>query len=166
VEKPESEQFWRRCSICKKPIAYQSLYQKCNVSTCRKHAYCSVDCWSVHVPVMGHKSSWAEEETAPANNGNDRETESTGATPVRRLIIDNKSSSNQSATADSSAYSTTDVLIVASKLKDYVKNKHGMNTSGNVMEELSHNVRRIVDDAVIRARQEGRKTLMDRDFQA
>jgi histone H3/H4 len=41
-----------------------------------------------------------------------------------------------------------------------------MNTSGNVMEELSHNVRRIVDDAVIRARQEGRKTLMDRDFQA
>jgi hypothetical protein len=115
---------------------------------------------------MGHKSSWAEEETAPANNGNDRETESTGATPVRRLIIDNKSSSNQSATADSSAYSTTDVLIVASKLKDYVKNKHGMNTSGNVMEELSHNVRRIVDDAVIRARQEGRKTLMDRDFQA
>ena len=57
-----------------------------------------------------------------------------------------------------------EVLIVASKLKKYVKDKHDLNTSGNVMERLSDLVRDLVDDAVIRARQEGRKTLMDRDF--
>ena len=57
-----------------------------------------------------------------------------------------------------------EVLIVASKLKKYVKDRHDLNTSASVMDKLSDLVRYLVDDAVIRARQEGRKTLMDRDF--
>ena len=56
-----------------------------------------------------------------------------------------------------------DILIVASKLKSYVKSKHGMNTA-NVMDALSDIVRFHVDQAVEKAREEGRKTLMDRDF--
>ena len=52
-----------------------------------------------------------------------------------------------------------EVLIVASKLKKYVKDRHDLNTSGNVMERLSDLVRGLVDDAVIRARQEGAKNV-------
>ena len=57
-----------------------------------------------------------------------------------------------------------DILVVASKLKKYVKEKHGLNTSQNVMETLSGIVRLAADRAVENAKREGRKTLMDRDF--
>ena len=57
-----------------------------------------------------------------------------------------------------------DVLIVASKLKGYIKSKGGMNTSDAVMKQLSARVRQLCDQAMDRARAEGRKTVMDRDF--
>ena len=57
-----------------------------------------------------------------------------------------------------------DVLVVVSKLKAYIKAKSGMNTSGDVAENLSDKLRRLCDDAIIRARQDGRKTVMARDF--
>jgi histone H3/H4 len=57
-----------------------------------------------------------------------------------------------------------DVLIVTSKLKAYVKAKHDMNTAGNVPERLSDKLRSLIDEACMRAKSEGRKTLMDRDF--
>jgi len=74
----------------------------------------------------------------------------------------------QSASAGTPATLATDVprevLIVASKLKQYVKARSGLNTSDAVMERLSDLVRRLCDDAIMRASEEGRKTLMDRDF--
>jgi histone H3/H4 len=57
-----------------------------------------------------------------------------------------------------------DVLIVASKLKAYVRAKSGMNTSDSVIKALSDTVRRHCDAAIERAKSEGRKTVMDRDF--
>ena len=57
-----------------------------------------------------------------------------------------------------------EVLIVASKVKTYVKQKGGLNTSANVFTRLSEIVRQICDEAMDSARQDGRKTLMDRDF--
>lgn len=63
-----------------------------------------------------------------------------------------------------SAQTEKDVLVVVSKLKNYVKSKAGMNTSGNVAPTLSDIIRRLCDDAIERARQDGRKTVMDRDF--
>ncbi len=57
-----------------------------------------------------------------------------------------------------------EVLIVASKLKQYVRARGDMNTSDSVMEVLSRRVRALCDDAILRAREDGRKTLMDRDF--
>ena len=36
---------------------------------------------------------------------------------------------------------TTEVLVVASKLKNYIRAKSGMNTSGSVMEALSGRIR-------------------------
>jgi hypothetical protein len=57
-----------------------------------------------------------------------------------------------------------DILIVASKLKAYVRARSGMNTSDGVMEALSDIVRELCDAAVQRAAADGRKTLMARDF--
>lgn len=57
-----------------------------------------------------------------------------------------------------------EVLIVASKLKSYIKDKAQMNTSGAVVEALSEKVRQLTDQAIARAQADGRKTVMDRDF--
>ena len=58
-----------------------------------------------------------------------------------------------------------DILVVSSKLKGYIKGKSGMNTAGNVAEALSDRIRELCDRAVERAKSDGRKTLMDRDFE-
>jgi histone H3/H4 len=57
-----------------------------------------------------------------------------------------------------------EVLVVASKLRNYIKTKSGMNTSAAVMEALSNKVRQLCDQAIENAKREGRKTVMDRDF--
>ena len=56
------------------------------------------------------------------------------------------------------------VLVVASKIKNYIREKAGMNTSGKVMEILSEKVQLLCDSAIEAAKQDGRKTVMDRDF--
>lgn len=64
-----SEEIWKRCSSCKKPIVFRSKYWVCNVSTCNRKrtglSFCSVSCWDAHVPLMNHRDSWAEERKAP-----------------------------------------------------------------------------------------------------
>ena len=57
------------------------------------------------------------------------------------------------------------VLVVVSKLKNYVREKSGMNTSGNVAPKISEKVRELCDQAIEVAKADGRKTVMDRDFQ-
>ena len=57
-----------------------------------------------------------------------------------------------------------EVLIVTSKLKKYIKDKAGMNTAGDVAEVLSSKVRELVDQAIENAKNDGRKTVKDRDF--
>jgi histone H3/H4 len=58
-----------------------------------------------------------------------------------------------------------EVLVVASKVKNYIRGKSGMNTSAAVMDILSAKVRELADRAIETAKSEGRKTVMDRDFQ-
>ena len=58
-----------------------------------------------------------------------------------------------------------DILVVVSKLKAYVRSKAGMNTSGNVAPKLSAIVRTLCDRAIENAKNDGRKTIMDRDFE-
>jgi histone H3/H4 len=65
---------------------------------------------------------------------------------------------------DSSSEETTEVLVVASKLKNYIRAKSGINTSGTVMEALSGKIRYLCDQAIANAKSDGRKTVMDRDF--
>ncbi|MBS1963816.1 MAG: hypothetical protein JST04_16520 [Bdellovibrionales bacterium] len=61
---------WKKCSSCKKPIAFKALYWVCNVSTCNRKrtglAFCTVACWDAHQPMMNHRESWAEERKAPS----------------------------------------------------------------------------------------------------
>lgn len=56
------------------------------------------------------------------------------------------------------------VLVVASKVKAYIKEKSGMNTSSTVMEALTRVVERECEKAIERAKNDKRKTVMDRDF--
>ena len=150
--------YWRKCGSCKKEIGFNTIYQACNVSTCKKLVFCSVDCWNLHNPVMNHKSSWAEENRSPKKENYQVEDDSNAP---RRILVTNRPSESSAV----GSASEEDILIVASKLKQYVKDKYDMNTSANVMEALSHVVRRQTDRAVARAKSEGRKTLMDRDFE-
>ncbi len=60
----------------------------------------------------------------------------------------------------------TDVLVVASKLKAYIREKSGMNTSSAVISVLSDRIRKMCDEAIEKATQDKRKTVMDRDFMA
>ena len=57
-----------------------------------------------------------------------------------------------------------EVLVVASKLKNYIRTKSGMNTSAAVMGALSNRIRQLCDQAIENANRDGRKTVMDRDF--
>ena len=148
--------YWRKCGSCKKEIAFNSIYQACNVSTCRKLVFCTVDCWNLHNPVMNHKNSWAEEERSPKE-----ENSLDVAVAPRRILVQSKTPLAPTAHTDDSA----EILIVASKLKQYIKDKFDMNTSSGVMEALSREVRHLTDRASEKARSEGRKTIMDRDYE-
>lgn len=140
------ETSWRKCGSCKKDIGFNKVYQECSV--CKgKYAFCSVDCWDQHVPVMNHKNAWAEENRSPAMPDQ--------AQPVRRIV---------SSPSSPSPVIEKEILIVASKLKQYVKDKYDLSTSANVMDALSDEVRKLTDRACEKAKAEGRKTLMDRDF--
>lgn len=68
------------------------------------------------------------------------------------------SGSNESGTDKKEA------LVVASKLKNYIREKSGMNTSSAVIDALSEKLRNLCDQAIANAKNDGRKTVMDRDF--
>ncbi len=160
---------WRRCSACKKPIALGADYYACNVSTCNRKrtalAFCSVPCWEVHLPVANHRESWAVEKTAPMTA--DAPATAPGPAPAsvapveksgrRRLVRPDRG-------AGSPAGTPHEVLIVASRLKDYIRERSGYNTSDRVLDPLSTIVRRICDEAIERARRDGRQTVLDRDI--
>ena len=156
-----SENQWRRCSACKKAIALGSRYWTCNVSTCNRKrtalVFCSVSCWEVHLPGANHREAWAVEQTAPLSldepaspaNGEQRE---------RRRIV--RTEPPGKAAPGTSA----EVLIVASRLKEYIRERSGFNTSDRVLSPLSDIVRRVCDEAIRNASREGRMTVLDRDI--
>jgi hypothetical protein len=144
---------WRRCSACKNPIELGSVYWTCNVSTCNRKrtglVFCSVTCWEVHLPSANHRESWAVERRAPET----LEPEGGDAAGGRRHRVG----------SDAAAQKGHEVLIVASRLKDYVRETSGFSTSDRVLEPLSEIVRRVCDDAIQNATREGRRTVLDRD---
>ncbi|HLT36204.1 MAG TPA: hypothetical protein VK034_07960 [Enhygromyxa sp.] len=151
---------WRHCSRCKQAIACGSSYLVCSVSTCNRArtglVFCSLDCWDAHVPVAGHRDAHAEELTAPATpegaaekpGGDERKVGKRRIAPVKQR--------------DPSL--PRDTLVIGKALKEYIRAAGDMRTSDGVMEVLSEKLRDLCDRAIERAKQDGRKTVLDRDF--
>jgi len=59
-----------------------------------------------------------------------------------------------------------EILVVASKVKAYVKETSELSTSKQCMEQLTVRVKKVCDDAAAHATSQKRKTVMDRDFQS
>lgn len=71
----------------------------------------------------------------------------------------------ETATATTTSTSASgEILVVASKVKSYIRAKSGFNTSASTITALSTEIRKLCDQAVENARGEGRKTVMDRDI--
>lgn len=128
-------------------------YYECDVSTCNNKrtglVFCSVECWDAHLPILRHRSAGSIESRAPKSV-----EEAMNPAPVVKKEV-------QAMTVNDLE---KEVLIVASKLKAYIKAKSDMNMSANVLDILSDRVRNLADDAIAKARADGRKTVMDRDF--
>ncbi len=178
----ETRAYWRLCTSCGKELPFGEIYWVCSVSTCNRKkmplTFCSVPCWDAHLPTMRHREAWAEERRAPTRAQWDREQADGAAAERRRKIV------KQAASAPPAPVRTPsvtpggpppeislndddlprDILIVASKLKMYIKARSGMKTSDGVMRALSDIVRKECDEAIRRAARAERKTVMDRDF--
>lgn len=156
---------WKNCSTCKKPILHGGRWFRCSVSTCNSGrfqlAFCSVACWDAHVPGMNHRSNvWAIEEKVPASEAAPgRVLPPAGAPPARAAEPERRLLREPVAPRQ-----PDEVLIIASRLKDYVREKSDFNTSADVLEVLSDIVRDATRDAIAHARSEGRKTVMARDY--
>lgn len=59
----------------------------------------------------------------------------------------------------------TDKMVVASKVKSYIKQKAGLNTSAAVVEPLSRSIQEQCDRAIENAQRANRKTVLERDFE-
>lgn len=59
-----------------------------------------------------------------------------------------------------------EVLVVASKVKKYIKEEAGLSTSAQAIDQLTVRVQAACDKAIEKAKSEKRKTVMDRDFSA
>ena len=157
-------QIWRKCSQCKKNIAILSRYYECSVSTCTNlrtgFVFCSVPCWEAHVPGARHRDAGAVEKKSPGSPwvppGN---SEVAASAPARRIIPSTQVNANSP-----SSFKSDEVLVVVSKMKDYIKLRADMNTSDGAKDILSDHIRALCDEAIEKARQEGRKTVLDRDF--
>ena len=56
-----------------------------------------------------------------------------------------------------------EVLVVASKIKTFIKNEGGCNTSAETIEILSAEVEKMLKKAIQNAKDQGRKTVMAKD---
>lgn len=127
--------------------------------------------------MMRHREAWAVEEKAPtaqewAAQSQDDASSPTKSKPsaqaasprssapsVRRRVV-GSSEPPKPATPDP----PKDVLVVVSRLKQYVKARFDMNTSDTVLDPLSDEMRRLCERAARNAREDGRKTILARDF--
>ncbi len=182
---------WMLCSACRKPIRFGAVHWVCSVSTCNRDrtrlVFCSVSCWDSHVATLRHRDAWAVEARAPGRGEAEREARNETAArvpapapaprpqqpaPAARPLAAGAPSApapRPSVTAHaggpalSNQYDHDDILVVVSKVKKYIRDRGGMNTSDSVAEALGAHVRKVCDDAIRNAVRDGRKTVLDRD---
>ncbi len=166
----ETPQHYKLCSECKKPIAFLSDYYRCSVSTCNRKRtglfFCSVPCWDAHVPMMRHRDAWAEKAKAPSLEQYRQELAEEAEAEAREAVRMEADEKARRIVGLSDDGIPKDVLVVVSKLKAYIKARGGMSTSDGVVEVLSAHLRKLCDQAIGHAGTAGRKTVMDRDFEA
>ena len=161
----------------------------CNRSRTRL-VFCSVACWDSHVATFNHRDAWAVEARAPSREEHAREETNASelrsppslsprpapaptplTRPQTRTVVPTPSApapapsvtAHAGGPALSSSYTHDDVLIVVSKMKKYIRDRSGMNTSDAVAEALGDHVRSVCDEAIRAAARDGRKTVLDRD---
>jgi len=177
VAEVDSERFFRACSTCKQGLPYGGRHFVCSVSTCNRrgtaYTFCSVECHAAHVPAFNHRDAWAEERRSPSPQewAAQREAETprrvpkvAGAPRGPRALASSSPTPEEPVTMNEDV--PRDILIVASKLKAYIRARSGMKTSDAVMAHLSDLVRDLCDEAIRTASSDGRKTVMDRDFRS
>jgi len=59
----------------------------------------------------------------------------------------------------------SDILVVTSKIKKFIRDKSGFNTSAELIESLSQKVEQLCLSAIERAKVDGRKTVKGRDLE-
>ncbi len=152
---------WRKCSSCKKPIGFGAKYYVCSVSTCNNertgYVFCSVPCFETHLPGARHRDAGAVEKMSPKQGAAEQEQRA----PARIMI---KPTATTTSSASVKTTAPQEVLVIASRLKDYIQARSEFNTSASVMDVLSDHLRILCDRAIDNARADGRKTVMDRDF--
>ena len=69
---PSPDSYWKKCSSCKKPIAFGASYYVCSVSTCSGqrtgYVFCSMPCFEVHLPAARHRDAGGIKKIAPEAN--------------------------------------------------------------------------------------------------
>jgi len=159
---------WKNCSSCKQPITLNSKYYTCSVSSCNvrntNYVFCSIPCFDKHVPVERHKSAGAIEEVAPAlieasNKHASAPSKQVAAPKGQRRII----GFQQSKPSNKQISKGGDILVIASRFKDFITQQSEFNTSASVMNALSDHLRHVAMQAIDNARADGRKTVMEQD---
>jgi len=119
------------------------------------------------MPVARHRNSaGAVEMIAPSREEHEKEMQAEiGSTDdsrseqtAKRVIV-----RDQSSIRPSTSGVKIDVLVVASKVKKYIKDMADMNTAASTMDELTERILLLCDKSIENARADGRKTVMDRD---
>lgn len=119
-----------------------------------------MNCFESHLPGARHRDAGAIRKVAPLT----AETAvAADQRPPARIIV-RTPASGPGTTPSSKASVPQEVLVIASRLKDYIQATADMNTSASVMDVLSSHLRVLCDRGVENARADGRKTVMDRDF--
>lgn len=167
--------FWRKCSSCKKEIAYGAPYYRCSVSTCQHertgYRFCSVQCWDVHLGFQRHRSAFAEEARAPSREEASEvlvaeassETSTLPRDPVKK-IIEAKAPSSAISPRGPTALPETETLVVVSKVKGLIREQVGFNTSECCIDALTKKVVEACLEGIKHAQAAGRKTVMGRDI--
>lgn len=153
---------WRKCSSCKKPIGFGQTYYVCSVSTCNGqrtgYVFCSVGCFETHLPGARHRDAAAVEMTAPGKSAST-------AAPARILVRPGATTTSvPGASLNRPSNLPRETLVIASRMKEYIQARAEMNTAAAVMDVMSDYMRILCDRAIENARAEGRKTLLERDF--
>lgn len=120
--------------------------------------FCSLSCWESHQADARHRDAGAMEARSPTaaawakeqSESEAREAERKGPSDVSLQKV--------------KGLDALETLVVASKLKDYIRERADMSTSDRVLGVLSDHLRSLSDHAILAAGKDGRRTAMDRDY--